>query len=64
MKKWLNGKMVEMTAEEIAEIKALEEQIQPTDPLAKMAVAMSTATTLAQVRTAAKAFLEATQEEV
>lgn len=51
-----NGVYREMTAEEMAEL----ESTSP-DALTEMATAMSTATTIAQMRAAAKKFLENTE---
>lgn len=53
----------EMTAEEIAELEALQagEPTQGTDALKEMITAMSTATTIAQMRNAAKEFLNKTE---
>lgn len=51
----------EMTAEEIAALPVLEETPEPTDALKDMIVAMSTATTVAQMRSAAKSFLDKTE---
>ena len=51
-----NGVYREMTAEELAEL----ETAAP-DALTEMVTAMSTATTLAQMRSAAKNFLEKTE---
>ena len=53
----------EMTAEEEAEMEALQinEPTSQTDALTEMIMAMSTATTLAQMRNAAKAFLDKTE---
>lgn len=60
--KQVDGKMKlvvrEATKEEIAEIPEIEEQEAQTDALTEMITKMSTATTLAQMRNAAKAFLE------
>lgn len=53
-----NGKYREMTAEEVAEL----EPSTP-DALTEMVTAMSTATTIAQMRSAAKNFLEKTGGE-
>lgn len=57
-----NGTYRDATAEETVEFEALQSQPQQTDPLTEMATAISTATTLAQMRAAAKAFLEAAVE--
>lgn len=57
-----NGTYREATAEEIAELEAMQAQAQQADPLTEMAAAMSTASTLAQMRAAAKAFLDASAE--
>ena len=66
MRIYENGIMREASEKEISEMAELntEEltQTQQADPLTEMATAMSTATTLAQMRAAAKAFLEATVE--
>ena len=51
-----NGKYREMTAEELAEL----ETAAP-DALTEMVTAMSTATTIAQMRSAAKEFLNKTE---
>ncbi len=51
-----NGKYREMTAEEMAEL----EPATP-DALTEMVAEMSTATTIAQMRSAAKNFLEKTE---
>lgn len=50
----------EMTAEEIADFPVTEEP-EPADALKEMIVAMSTATTIAQMRSAAKSFLDRTE---
>lgn len=57
-----NGIYREATAEETDELEAMQEQTQQADPLTEMAAAMSTAATLAQMRAAAKAFLDASAE--
>lgn len=66
MRIYENGVFRDATEKEISEMAELNTekltQTQQTDPLTEMATAMSTATTLAQVRTAAKAFLDATVE--
>jgi len=54
-----NGIYREMTAEELAEL----EPATP-DALTEMITAMSTATTIAQVRSACKTFLEKTENVV
>ena len=51
-----NGKYRELTAEELAELNAATP-----DALTEMVAEMSTATTLAQMRSAAKNFLEKTE---
>lgn len=51
-----NGKYREMTAEELAELDSATP-----DALTEMVEAMSTATTIAQMRSAAKSFLEKTE---
>lgn len=57
-----NGTYREATAEEMTELEAMQAQAQQPDPLTEMATAMSTAATLAQMRAAAKAFLDASAE--
>lgn len=63
--KQIDGKMKlvarEATKKEIAEIPEIEEQEAQTDALKEMITEMSTATTLAQMRNAAKAFLDKTE---
>lgn len=59
-----NGVYREMTEDEVAEM-GIEQSTETapstdSDPLTEMASAMSTATTLAQMRAAAKAFLTST----
>ena len=51
----------DMTQEEIAEIFVAEEEAEPIDALKEMITEMSTATTLAQMRSAAKSFLDKTE---
>jgi len=51
-----NGVYREMTAEELAEL-----ELAAPDALTEMVTAMSTATTIAQMRSAAKNFLEKTE---
>lgn len=59
-----NGIVREMTADEEKELFTEPcEAYENSSPLKEMAQAMSTATSLAQMRAAAKAFLEATETE-
>ena len=54
-----NGKYRELTAEELAELNSANP-----DALTEMVAEMATATTLAQMRSAAKNFLEKTEVSV
>lgn len=60
MKIYDNGVYRDMTAEEIEAYKAASAELEeiPTDALTEMITQLSTATTLAQMRAAAKDFLE------
>ena len=63
-KMYINGECREMTPEEVMLFGYEEEEAteNPTpDALTEMVTAMSTATTLAQMRSAAKSFLEKTE---
>ena len=61
-KMYINGECREMTPEEELLFGFEDKVVEPnkTDPLTEMVTAMSTATTIAQMRTAAKSFLDKT----
>lgn len=64
MKAYENGKIRDMTAAEISEMEARQSDKAGTsepDALTKMITAMSTATSLSQMRSAAKEFLDKTE---